>query len=180
MRVRLPSLLFEGRQGEGLRLSDEICNFLKIFFYFKEMEGIIMIIHQISVFIENKPGRLTEIVSSLSEKGIDIRALSIADTTDFGILRLIVNDPELAMRILKDEGVTVSKTQVIGVRMADRAGALAEVLAILRDAKIAVEYAYAFITHSKSDACVVLRVEDNESAIRALSAHGIAFLEDIQ
>ena len=72
------------------------------------------------------------------------------------------------------------KTQVIGVRMADRAGALAEVLAILRDAKIAVEYAYAFITHSKSDACVVLRVEDNESALRALSAHGIAFLEDIQ
>ncbi len=139
-----------------------------------------MIIYQISVFIENKPGRLTEIVSCLSEKGIDIRALSIADTTDFGILRLIVNDPELATRILKEEGVTVSKTQVIGVRLEDRPGALAEVLAILRDAGIAVEYAYAFITHSKNDACVVLRVEDNDSAIKALSAHGIAFLENIQ
>lgn len=139
-----------------------------------------MIIYQISVFIENKPGRLTEIVSSLSEKGIDIRALSIADTTDFGILRLIVNDPELATQVLKEEGVTVSKTQVIGVRLADQPGALAGVLSILRDANIAVEYAYAFITHSKSDACVVLRVEDNESAIKALSAKGIAFLENIQ
>ena len=139
-----------------------------------------MIIYQISVFIENKPGRLTEIVSCLSAKGIDIRALSIADTTDFGILRLIVNDPELAMSILKEEGVTVSKTQVIGVRLADQSGELAKVLAILRDAGIAVEYAYAFITHSKNDACVVLRVEDNERAIQALAAQGIAFLENIQ
>lgn len=139
-----------------------------------------MIIFQISVFIENKAGRLAEIVSTLSKQGIDIRALSIADTTDFGILRLIVNEPERAIKILKDEGVTVSKTQVIGVRLADEPGALAQVLEFLTEADIAVEYAYAFITHSKSDACVVLRVEDNERAIETLSKHGVAFLENIQ
>lgn len=139
-----------------------------------------MIIFQISVFIENKAGRLAEIVNTLSKQGIDIRALSIADTTDFGILRLIVNEPERAINILQDEGVTVSKTQVIGVRLADEPGALAQVLDILTEAEIAVEYAYAFITHSKSDACVVLRVEDNERAIQTLSKHGVAFLENIQ
>ncbi|MEG2570560.1 MAG: hypothetical protein RSA70_03910 [Clostridia bacterium] len=139
-----------------------------------------MIICQISVFIENKSGRLAEIVALLSDKGIDIRALSIADTTDFGILRLIVDNPKLAIAALKEDGVTVSMTEVIGVRLTDKAGSLAEVLAILSEAGIAVEYAYAFITHSKSDACVILRVEDNAGAFAALSAHGISFLENIQ
>ena len=138
-----------------------------------------MTIYQISVFIENKPGRLVEIVGTLSDNGIDIRALSVADTTDFGILRLIVNDPEKAIAVLKEAGVTVSKTQVIGVLLEDTPGALTKVLSILNDEGISVEYAYAFITHSKNHACVVLRVEDNEKAVKVLASKGVAFVEKI-
>ena len=138
-----------------------------------------MIISQISVFIENKKGRLHEITDLLAEKKVDIRALSLADTADFGILRLIVNNPELAMKTLLDEGVTVSKTQVIGVKLNDEPGALAKVLDILSEGDIAVEYAYAFITHTKNDACVVLRVEDNDRATQALKQAGISFIESI-
>ena len=139
-----------------------------------------MILQQISVFIENKPGRLSEIISALSNEGIDIRALSIADTADFGILRLIVNDPERASQVLWGQGITVSMTQVIGVRFDDRAGSLANVLTILRDADIAVEYAYAFVTHSKNEACVVLRVEDNDRAAKVLSEKGVSLVENIK
>lgn len=139
-----------------------------------------MSLQQISVFIENKPGRLSEIISSLSKEGIDIRALSIADTADFGILRLIVNDPERASQILWGQGVTVSMTQVIGVRFDDQPGSLANVLTTLRDADIAVEYAYAFVTHSKNEACVVLRVEDNDRAARVLTDKGISLVENIK
>ena len=139
-----------------------------------------MIIYQISVFIENKPGRLSDIVSTLAQNDIDIRALSIADTTDFGILRLIVNNPDRAIEVLKDKNLAVSKTQVIGVKLVDEAGALAKVLTVLRDAGIGVEYAYAFITHSKTNACVILRVEDNEAAIKALAAKNFGFIESIE
>ena len=138
-----------------------------------------MTIYQISVFIENKPGRLVEIIGTLSNNGIDIRALSVADTTDFGILRIIVNDPEKAINVLKAADVTVSKTQVIAVLLDDTPGALTKVLEILNDASISVEYAYAFITHSKNHACVVLRVEDNDKAIEVLSAKGVSFVEKI-
>lgn len=138
-----------------------------------------MTIYQISVFIENKPGRLVEIIGTLSNNGIDIRALSVADTTDFGILRIIVNDPEKAIKVLKAADVTVSKTQVIAVLLDDTPGALTKVLEILNDASISVEYAYAFITHSKNHACVVLRVEDNDKAIEVLSAKGVSFVEKI-
>lgn len=139
-----------------------------------------MIIYQISVFIENKPGRLSDIVATLAQNNIDIRALSIADTTDFGILRLIVNNPDLAIQVLSEKDLAVSKTQVIGVKLADQPGALSEVLNVLRDAGIGVEYAYAFITHSKTNACVILRVEDNEAAIAALSAKNFGFIESIE
>ncbi len=138
-----------------------------------------MTIYQISVFIENKPGRLVEIIGALSDNNIDIRALSVADTTDFGILRIIVNEPEKAIEVLKAEGVTVSKTQVIAVLLDDQTGALKNVLAILNEEGISVEYAYAFITHSKKHASVVLRVEDNERAIKVLSAKGVSFVEKI-
>lgn len=138
-----------------------------------------MTIYQISVFIENKQGRLTEIISTLSNNGIDIRALSVADTTDFGILRLIVNDPERAVEVLRAANVTVSKTQVIAVLIDDTQGEFAKVLSILSETNISVEYAYAFITHSKNHACVVLRVDDNEKAIKALSDKGVSFVEKI-
>ena len=139
-----------------------------------------MNIYQISVFIENKPGRLTEVVDILAKNSIDIRALSIADTTDFGILRLIVSDPEKAIEVLRADGITVTKTRVIGVALADEPGALSKVLTILNNAGIALEYAYAFITHSKSNACVVLRVEDNDAAIKVLSENGVSFVEGIE
>ena len=139
-----------------------------------------MTIYQISVFIENKPGRLTEIIKTLSNKGIDIRALSIADTTDFGILRIIANDPEAAIKALREEGVTVSKTEVIGVLFEDKPGAFVEVLEILSGAGIAVEYAYAFLTHSKTSASVILRVEDNEKATKVLLDAGVTLIDSIE
>ncbi len=139
-----------------------------------------MTIYQISVFIENKPGRLTEIVKTLSTNGIDIRALSVADTTDFGILRIIVNDPEAAIKVLKAEGVTVSKTKVIGVSFDDKTGALANVLEILSGAGIAVEYAYAFMTHTTNRSSVILRVEDNEKAVEVLTDAGITLIDSIE
>ena len=139
-----------------------------------------MTIYQISVFIENKPGRLTEIIKTLSNKGIDIRALSIADTTDFGILRIIANDPEAAIKALREEGVTVSKTEVIGVLFEDKPGAFVEVLEILSGAGIAVEYAYAFLTHSKTSASVILRVEDNEKATKVLLDAGFTLIDSIE
>ncbi|MBR5479754.1 MAG: amino acid-binding protein [Clostridia bacterium] len=139
-----------------------------------------MTIYQISVFIENKQGRLTEIVKTLSTNGIDIRALSVADTTDFGILRIIVNDPEAAIKVLKAEGVTVSKTQVIGVSFDDKTGALTNVLELLSNAGISVEYAYAFITHSKNNASVILRVEQVEEAIKVLTDAGVSLIDTIE
>ncbi len=138
-----------------------------------------MIINQISVFIENKEGRLSELLSILADKNIDIRALSIADTADFGILRLIVNEPELAMDTLVNECVTVSKTQVIGVKLNDAPGALAKVLTVLSNNNIGVEYTYAFITHSKNEACVILRVEDNGKAIEVLTQNNIELIREI-
>ena len=139
-----------------------------------------MTISQISVFIENKPGRLTEIIKVLSANGIDIRALSIADTTDFGILRIIASEPERAVQVLRAEGVTVSKTEVIGVLFDDKTGALLDVLEILNKESIAVEYAYAFITHSKTEASVILRVEDNAKAIKVLTDAGVSLVEGIK
>ncbi len=136
-----------------------------------------MLIKQVSVFIENKPGRLSEITDVLAKAGIDIRAFSIADTTDFGILRLIVNDPEKALNSLKENMMTVSVTKVIGVRMKDAPGALNEVLHILFDKGISVEYAYAFITRKKDNAYVILRVENNEEAIAILKDAGVTFLD---
>lgn len=135
-----------------------------------------MLISQISVFVENKPGRLCEITGLLADANIDIRAFSIADTTDFGILRLIVSDPEKACAVLKENNVTVSKTQVIAVKIHDRPGALHEILVTLHEAEISVEYAYAFITRSRDDAYVILRIENIEQAVEILEKAGVPFL----
>ena len=135
-----------------------------------------MLISQISVFVENKPGRLSEITGYLAEAGIDIRAFSIADTTDFGILRLIVSDPEKAAAVLKDNGITVSKTQVVAVKIHDTPGALHDILVTLHKAGISVEYAYAFITRSRDDAYVILRIENLQEAIEILQKAGVPFL----
>ncbi|HBF37978.1 MAG TPA: amino acid-binding protein [Firmicutes bacterium] len=135
-----------------------------------------MKVKQISVFLENKSGRLAGITKALGKHNINIRALSIADTTDFGILRLIVGDPQEAIKILKSEGLTVSETEVIAVEIPDKPGGLAEVLQFLDTGKINIEYMYAFVGKSHEKAVVVFRVEDVDGAIDLLQQRGVVLL----
>ena len=135
-----------------------------------------MTIDQISVFVENKPGKLAEVVEALASENIDMRALSIVDTSSFGILRLIVNKPALAQKVLRDAGCLVTVNEVIPVAVSDTPGGLALVLRVLSEHGIGVEYAYAFVAHKQGQAYVVLRVEDNDFAIKTLEEHGIKLL----
>ncbi|MCL5982893.1 MAG: ACT domain-containing protein [Firmicutes bacterium] len=135
-----------------------------------------MQVRQISIFLENKTGRLAEVTKILGRENINIRALAIADTTDFGILRLIVNRPEEASRVLRQEGFMVSQTEVLAVAVPDRPGGLAGVLAVLSGAGVNIEYLYAFIEKSSADALVIFRVENCDAAIAALREHGIKVL----
>ena len=137
-----------------------------------------MIIKQISIFVENKKGRLAEITETLAKAGANIRALSIADTTDFGILRLIVDKPEDAALALKEAGITVSITNVIAVGINDVPGSFAVPMRILADAGIDVEYMYAFITRQSEKAYVILRVADNDEAAKVLIDSGVELLDE--
>lgn len=128
-----------------------------------------MTVKQISVFVENRKGRLAEITELLAKNNINIRALSIADTTNFGILRIIVDEPEQVEKILKAANITVSLTSVIMAGMPDRPGGLASMLRILSDADIAVEYMYAFLSRENGQAYVVMRVDNEEKAVSLLS-----------
>ena len=111
-----------------------------------------MRVEQISIFLENKAGRLAEVSRVLSEAGVNIRALSLADTSDFGILRLIVDNNDRAKEVLKERGFTVGKTDVVAVEVEDRPGGLSRILDILSRQNINVEYMYAFVQHSGKDA----------------------------
>ncbi len=135
-----------------------------------------MLVKQISVFLENKSGRLAEVTDILGKQDIDISALSIADTTDFGILRLIVNKPEQAEEELKKEGFTVSCTDVIAISVVDEPGGLAEALKTLESVSVGIEYMYAFVGKSTSEALVILRVEQPEKAAEALDKNNIRVL----
>ena len=137
-----------------------------------------MLIKQISVFVENKEGRLAEITEKIAAAGVDIRALSIADTTDFGILRLIVDRPEETEKTLREAGFTVSVTNVIAVGIDDVPGGFAKPMRVLADAHIDVEYMYAFISRDTKKAYVILRVNDNENAARVLADAGIVLLDE--
>ena len=132
-----------------------------------------MAINQLSVFVENKKGTILTITKAIANAGVDIRALSVADTQDFGILRLIVSDTEKAKAALHEENCVVSATQVIAVSVSDVPGGLHQVLEYLAEEDINVEYVYAFITVSGKHAYVVLRVEDNEKAAKILVDAGI-------
>lgn len=132
-----------------------------------------MIIKQISVFVENTPGRLADVTGFLAEAGINLRALSIADTTDFGILRLVADQPELALRRLKHAGFAARESEVIGVEVPDHPGGLARIIALLRDAKVSIEYLYASLEHKADRAIVVLKVDDVAAALGALERHGV-------
>ena len=135
-----------------------------------------MTVDQLSVFVENKPGKLVEALETLSESGVDLRALSLADTADFGILRIIADKPVRALKVMQDAGYLVKSTEVLPVAVGDKPGGLAAVLRVLADAGIDVEYTYAFVAHSRDRAYVILRVKDNAAAAKILTDNGITLL----
>ena len=137
-----------------------------------------MAIKQLTVFVENKQGALVAITDTLSEHNINIRALSIAETEDFGILRLIVNDEATAEKILSDAGHLIKITEVVGVKIGDAPGKLSEALAVLDHHSINMEYLYAFMARTEKHAYVVIRVEDNASAESALVEAGFHMITE--
>jgi len=136
-----------------------------------------MAITQLSVFLENKPGQLSAAVRSISDAGVNIRAMSLADTKDFGILRIIVSDIAKTKQVLSGSSI-VTETKVIAVRMDDQEGALYKVLQALEGANVNVEYMYAFTAPGASGAYVILRVDDVEAAETQLGAAGMTTLSD--
>lgn len=130
-------------------------------------------VKQISVFVENKHGKLSTITRILADNGVSIRALCMADTTDFGIFRLIVSDYVKAESALKAEGITCSVTEVLVVEIDDTPGAFADAMSLLADNEISLEYVYAFLTPEIGKAYIIIRVEDNAAAAKALKAGGI-------
>jgi hypothetical protein len=132
-----------------------------------------MTIDQISVFVENEPGKLADVTKTLAGAGVDLRAMSIADTRDFGILRVIVDDPYEAINSLKAADYVVNVTKVLAAEIEDKPGGLAAVLAVLGDAGVSVEYLYAFVSQKEGKAYVILRVEDADKAVAALGESGV-------
>ena len=139
-----------------------------------------MKVKQISIFIENRSGRLREVAGELGRNNINIRALSLADTSDYGILRLILDKPDKALGVLKKANFTLSETDVIAVEVNDKPGGLSEVLDILGNAGINVEYMYAFVEKSSNNAVMIFRIEDIESAIKVFSENNITILSHEQ
>jgi hypothetical protein len=132
-----------------------------------------MVVKQVSVFLENRAGRLAEVTGILAHHNINIRALSLADTADFGILRLIVDDAAKAKRILRQEGLAVGETDVVAVEVPDKPGGLAHLLQILKDENVNVEYMYAFVKAPSESAVMIFRFEDTHRALEALARKGI-------
>lgn len=131
---------------------------------------------QISIFLENRAGRLEEVTRVLGEGGISIRALSLADTSDFGILRLIVSDHEKAKRILKDHGFTVGRNAVVAVEVSDAPGGLHSVLHLLCGNGVNVEYMYAFVHQRQESAVIIFRFDRTDQAIELLQQHNIPII----
>lgn len=136
-----------------------------------------MRVEQISIFLENRAGRLAEVTRVLGEAGLSIRALSLADTSDFGILRLIVNDNDKAKLVLKEHGFTVGMTNVVAVEVEDRPGGLNKILEILSKKNINVEYMYAFVQHGGENAVIIFRFDDTDAAVKLLLDHNITVLD---
>ncbi len=135
-----------------------------------------MKVKQISIFLENKKGRLFEAIDTLAKAKINIRALSIADTSEFGILRLIVPEPDKAKKALEKNGFTVRENNVIAIGVSDQPGGLSEALKVLNDAQINVEYLYAFVEKTAQKAVVVIRTENTDAAVKALKEGAITVL----
>jgi len=134
------------------------------------------LIKQISVFAENKPGRISRISHILSEADVNIRAFTIAEANEFGIIRMVLDNPEKAGKILRHKGFTVTETEVIGVEMRDTPGGLGEIVNVLGKNNINIEYAYAFTTKT-GKALLILRVDQNEPAIQSLQANGVKIVD---
>lgn len=135
-----------------------------------------MAIRQISVFLENKQGSLEHVVNVLAEAGVDLRAITIADTQEFGILRLIVRGHDTACRALREAGYIISLNYVTAVEIPDEPGGLLRVLNLIASTGLNIEYSYAFLTPMDNKACVVLRVSDNDIAADILARNGIKTL----
>ncbi len=131
-----------------------------------------MILKQLTVFVENKAGYLAEITELLAENSVDLKALSIADTKDFGILRLIVNDPDYALAVLNKKGVLGKITEVVGIQLENRTGALDKALSVLAKNGVNVEYLYAFLAGTPNFAHVVIKATDNALAEKILKDAG--------
>ncbi len=140
-----------------------------------------MYVKQISVFVENRFGRMADIIDALAQNEIDISALSLADTSEFGVLRLIVDKPDLAVDVLKNEGVIVKLSDVLAIAIDDAPGGLAKALKVLTEANVAIEYMYAFVGKADGKAMTVIRVDDEAKAAEVLKNGGVALLttEDI-
>jgi len=135
-----------------------------------------MKLEQISVFMENKPGRLEHVTRVLADADINIRALSLADTSDFGILRLILNDIDTAEKALQNEGFTVRRTHVVAVEIPDRPGGMHSISKALGSKNINVEYAYAFVERSGENAIIIFRFDDIDAGIEVLLENGFTVL----
>ncbi|MBA3002618.1 MAG: ACT domain-containing protein [Desulfurivibrio sp.] len=137
-----------------------------------------MKVKQIAIFLENKSGRLADISHTLAENAINIRALSLADTADFGILRLVVNDTNKAQQVLKENGFTVGITEVLAVEVPDKPGALDSILQIVRKAGLNVEYMYAFTKKSGQSGMLLFRFDDQDAAVTVFQKAGCRLLSD--
>lgn len=132
-----------------------------------------MLIKQISIFIPNKKGSLSQLTDILVAQGIDIRAIAVFDTAEFGILRIVVDDPDRAVEILNKEGVVAKVSKVIAVEPEDKPGSLNQIFTILRDADINIDYIYSFIMRKREMPFIVLKVDEQEKAVEVLTANGI-------
>lgn len=135
-------------------------------------------VKQLSVFLENSKGRLSRMTTLLGEAGVDLLALSIADTTDYGILRAIVNDTDKALSVLKEGGYTVNVTEVLAVLVPDVPGGLAQILRLLLETDVSVEYLYSFIHRSQENALILFKVDNVDEAATVLKANGVELLNE--
>lgn len=137
-----------------------------------------MSLRQISIFLQNKPGMLARILTTLGDVGVNIRAMSLADTSDFGILRLVVSDFDRGLQVLQENRFTLRVSEVLAVEVADRPGELARILRIIEAAGINVEYMYSFVQKNQVSAVLIFRFDRQEEAARVLGENGISFIDE--
>lgn len=137
-----------------------------------------MFVKQLSVFMENKPGRLYHLTKTLGDNGVDLVTLSIADTKDYGIVRFIARDNKKALAVLKESGFTVSETELIGIEVSDRPGALADAIKVLEENSISIEYLYSFVHTGAQKAKILLRAQDAQRALEAFKSYKAEILTE--